>query len=146
MKVLLKMKGKPQQCDITHYLECPCFFAHYQRPNRQRYLDILRKWQNVQSEVVYREEFQNSTTFTVVLQEFTKNLNMPRTANGNTDFTYMSTDCFHFSQKGYSIATNALWNNMLEPVGRKSTSWKREFSEFNCPTEERPFFATAANS
>lgn len=146
MKVLLKLKGKPLDCASTHYFECPCFFAHYQRPNRQRYLNVLKQWQEKQREVVYRDEFQNSTTFTAVLQEFTLNLDMPRKANGDTDFTYMSADCFHFSQKGYALATNALWNNMLEPVGRKTTTWKKEFSQFDCPTEERPFLATLANS
>lgn len=96
--------------------------------------------------MVYREEFQTQN-FTVVLQEFTRHLKFPRSSQtGNTDFTYMSEDCFHFSQKGYALASNALWNNMLEPVGTKATNWKREFSEFKCPSEEKPFLATRENS
>lgn len=146
MSVLLKFKGKPSECESSHYIECPCFFSLYHRQFRQRYLDVIAKWQAMQHDVVYRPEFQNSTTFTVVLQEFTQNLKFPRNGDGNTDFTYMSTDCFHFSQKGYALATNALWNNMFQPIGQKMTNWKREFTDFKCPTEERPFFATLANS
>lgn len=146
MDILLRFKGKPLECESTHYFECPCFFSKYQRQFRTKYLDILRKWQAVQKEVVYRPEFQNGTTFTVVLQTFTEHIKFPRLANGNTDFTYMSKDCFHFSQKGYAMATNALWNNLFEPIGQKTTNWQREFMNFKCPTVERPFFATSVNS
>lgn len=90
--------------------------------------------------------------------------------NGNHDFTYLSLDCFHLSQKGYAIgnveiilifddfawdrhsliyfeleATSALWNNMLQPEGRKSTNWKKEFTELICPTVDRPYIATKKN-
>lgn len=146
MDILLKFKGKPLDCASTHYVECPCFFAHYQKPKRDLYLDVQRRWQQKQKEVVYRPEF-NTNNFTVVLQEFTTNLKFPRNPNtGNTDFTYMSADCFHFSQKGYAIATNALWNNMLEPLGAKTKNWRREFQEVKCPTESHPFLMTRENS
>lgn len=146
MDILLRFKGKPLECESSHYIECPCFFAHYQRPNRQKYLDVQRRWQEKQREVVNRPEF-NTDNFTVALQEFTTHLKFPKDKRtGNTDFTYMSADCFHFSQKGYALATNALWNNMWEPIGTKATNWKKEFTEFKCPTEERPYFATSRNS
>jgi hypothetical protein len=58
----------------------------------------------------------------------------------------MSTDCFHFSQKGYARASNALWNNMIEAEDEKSTNWPEEFSVVKCPTEERPFLSTRENS
>ena len=37
-----------------------------------------------------------------------------------------------------------LWNNLLEPKGAKSY-WRR-YSTLQCPTSERPFFATEKNS
>lgn len=40
--------------------------------------------------------------FTVNNQPFLKNVSFPTLANGNHDFTYMSMDCFHLSQKGYA--------------------------------------------
>lgn len=102
--------------------------------------------------------------FTVNNQPFLINARFPTLPNGKTDFTYMSLDCFHLSQKGYArsnlfhkmslvvddsfffAASNALWNNMLEPEGQKSTNWTKEFTNFMCPTEDRPFIATKRNS
>ena len=57
----------------------------------------------------------------------------------------MSTDCFHISQKGYAIFSNGLWNNMLEQEGEKAENLKKEFEEFKCPTEKRPYLATKFN-
>lgn len=34
----------------------------------------------------------------------------------------------------------------MEPEWRKSTNWKEEFSEFICPTSDRPYIATKGNS
>lgn len=38
--------------------------------------------------------------FTVVVQPFSLNYKFPVTKEGFTDYSYMSADCFHFSQKG----------------------------------------------
>lgn len=50
--------------------------------------------------------FKGYDDFAVVAQTFTGNLTFPETVNrfGQriTDFSYLSEDCFHFSQKGYS--------------------------------------------
>lgn len=43
-------------------------------------------------------------------------------------------------------ATNALWNNMLEPIGAKSINWNTEFVKFLCPTETSPYIRTWKNS
>lgn len=95
------------------------------------------------------------------------NVTFPKVYSGANDFTYMSLDCFHLSQKGYArgkiyyfvtllynliyfeiifVATNALWNNMLEPEGQKIQNWAKEFTEIKCPTYERPYIATRENS
>ena len=42
---------------------------------------------------------------------------------------------------------NGLWNNMMQPVGRKSKETdKLPFEKFLCPTEEHPFIFTSKNS
>lgn len=119
--------------------------------------------------------------FAIVLQNFTKHLRFPpktdSTGKSTCDLTYLSEDCFHFSQKGYArghishykysqeehnyiqqivsrslikfylfAATNALWNNMLEPDGFKTPSWPKEFEKFLCPTERSPYIYTWKNS
>ena len=94
MDVLLRIKGKSAECSSTHYLECPCFFSGYHSQFRRKYLNVIKKWQEVQKAVVNSPEFQNSTTFAVVLQPFTERLRLPKTPAGTTDFSYMSKDCF----------------------------------------------------
>lgn len=56
-------------------------------------------------EVVNRDEF-NRKDFTVNIQPFTKNVQFPVNKKNLTDFTYMSLDCFHLSQKGYALGKN----------------------------------------
>ncbi|XP_055676504.1 phospholipase B1, membrane-associated-like [Lutzomyia longipalpis] len=146
MKVLIKLRGRPAECVAAHHIECPCFFSSARRRFQKLYLRTIEAWKDVQRKVINREEFHNKTDFTVNLQPFTDELTIPQDKYGNTDFSYMSTDCFHFSQKGYARATNALWNNLLEPFNNKTRMWKKEFEEFKCPTEEQPFIATKMNS
>lgn len=54
--------------------------------------------------------FKYKDDFTVVLQTFTKNITFPlkRNAAGEVvhDLSYLSHDCFHFSQKGYFRGKN----------------------------------------
>jgi hypothetical protein len=61
VKVLLDFVGKPDECVTVHLLECPCMFASQFRSQRKRFLKIMRKWHDVQNEVVNREEFHNRT-------------------------------------------------------------------------------------
>lgn len=144
--MLLRFKGKPSDCQAIHHFECPCFFGSRFVKNRKRYIKIVQKWNAIEEDVVKREEFHNRPDFTVNLQKFTNRLVFPVHNNGNTDFSYMSMDCFHLSQRGYALASNALWNNMLEPYSNKSQTWKKEFYEFKCPTEEMPYITTRENS
>ncbi len=44
-----------------------------------------------------------------------------------------------------SIVARALWNNLLQPVGRKTNQFIPD-APFLCPSEELPYLATAANS
>lgn len=46
----------------------------------------------------------------------------------------------------FSLAANALWNNMLEPVNKKTPDWTDTLTRFLCPTEEHPYFYTMDNS
>lgn len=47
--------------------------------------------------------------------------------------------------KGHSQAALSLWNNMLEPVGAKQSSWHLGES-LKCPTEKYPYIFTNKNS
>ncbi|XP_068085160.1 phospholipase B1, membrane-associated-like [Anabrus simplex] len=91
------------------------------------------------------DRYHEKDDFTVVFQPFTMHITFPTTGD-TTDYTYMSYDCFHLSQKTHALAANGLWNNMLQPVGNKSTNWPSLFSEFLCPSEKQPYIYTASNS
>uniref|UniRef100_A0A182JZA2 Phospholipase B1, membrane-associated n=1 Tax=Anopheles christyi TaxID=43041 RepID=A0A182JZA2_9DIPT len=143
--ILARFKNKPQECVSMHVIECPCLLATRFRKQFQRYVKLIEDWNQLQMDIAAREEFHSKPDFAVVYQPFTMNLTFPATANGDTDFTYMSLDCFHLSQKGYALASNALWNNMLEPVGGKSMNWEREFTLFKCPSDQMPFLRTPGN-
>jgi hypothetical protein len=111
-------------------------------------MKIINEWKQKVVEVVNRDEFNNEN-FTVNLQGFVTNLEFPLTPDEeSTDFTYMSVDCFHLSQKGYALATNALWNNLFERNGNKTENWnwKNQPYKFLCPTDENPFIFTRENS
>lgn len=133
-------------CVTVHVMECPCFFGSAFEKSRSRFKKIISMWTEREREVVGREEFQNRTDFAVNYQPFTNKLVFPTTQAGFTDYNYLSTDCFHLSQRGYAIATNAVWNNMMEPVSGKTEWWQSEFQQFKCPTQEMPYLRTRGNS
>merc|ERR1712110_1156756 len=81
----------------------------------------------------------------VILQPFMANTPIPLDESGEIDYSYFAPDCFHFSAKGHSRSALALWNNMLEPIGEKKWEWHPE-EALECPTAERPYFATSKNS
>lgn len=47
--------------------------------------------------------------------------------------------------KGHSRAALSLWNSMLEPIGQKKWEWYVG-ETIECPTADRPYFATRKNS
>lgn len=101
--LLLRFKGKSHECNSIHHFECPCIIGSKFEKNRKRFVKVFEHWRKKVEEVVNREEFNNQN-FTVNLQPFVKNLEFPLKSDGkNTDFSYMATDCFHLSQKGYAL-------------------------------------------
>ncbi|XP_059475799.1 phospholipase B1, membrane-associated-like [Neocloeon triangulifer] len=148
-KLLHKM-NLPLSCYAPHRIFCPCLFGPRFDRKKILYSDIVYALQNITFQVVEEARYNNLETFAVVSQPFTANLFFPSYMNtyGNpmTDTTLLSPDCFHLSQYGYARAANALWNNMLEPVGEKSMDWAEPLVNFKCPTESWPYFYTSFNS
>lgn len=47
----------------------------------------------------------------------------------------------------YVLATNGLWNNMMQRNGNKSHSWNwKNFYNYVCPTAQSPYLFTRENS
>ncbi|KAM9053640.1 phospholipase B1, membrane-associated [Megaptera novaeangliae] len=86
--------------------------------------------------------------FAVVVQPFFQNTLVPLNDRGGADLTFFSEDCFHFSERGHAEMAIALWNNMLEPVGKKTTSNNFTYSrtKLKCPSPEHPYIRTLRNS
>ena len=91
-------------------------------------------------------EFHDRSDFEVTLHPFLDKTDIPKDTNGNTDFSYMSLDCFHLSQLGHARAANAYFNSMMTPEKQRMRFWTKEFEEFHCPTPQRPFISTSKNS
>ncbi|XP_050420252.1 phospholipase B1, membrane-associated-like [Adelges cooleyi] len=146
LEILTKLSEKPNVCNFLNKMECPCFFARQYKHRQTDFIKTMAEFQKVEKEIVKLEEFKNSDNFTVTLQTFTEKSVVPLNRFNKSDLTYLSADCFHLSQKGYALAANALWNNMMEPVENKSSNWIKEFDRFNCPTAESPYISTWKNS
>ncbi|XP_014662430.1 PREDICTED: phospholipase B1, membrane-associated-like [Priapulus caudatus] len=83
--------------------------------------------------------------FTVVYQPYMEDAPLPIKADGKPDMTFVAPDCFHFSSRGHESIALAMWNNMLEPVGKK-TKAALVTSDMYCPTKEHPYIFTKQNS
>uniref|UniRef100_A0A3Q2UU94 Uncharacterized protein n=2 Tax=Haplochromini TaxID=319058 RepID=A0A3Q2UU94_HAPBU len=66
--------------------------------------------------------YDGKEDFAVVLQPFLHNSFIPKIGEGEPDTSFFSVDCFHISERAHAEMAIGLWNNMLEPIGRKQAS------------------------
>ncbi|XP_013799269.2 phospholipase B1, membrane-associated [Apteryx mantelli] len=127
---------------------CPCVLNYDVNSTEFNMLvSFNKKYQERTRQLVESGRYDTKEDFTVVLQPFMMNVNVPKTQEGLPDSSYFAPDCFHFSQKTHSQAARALWNNMLEPVGQKTDNQQIENEiVLNCPSEAEPFLRTYKNS
>ncbi|XP_034051102.1 phospholipase B1, membrane-associated [Thalassophryne amazonica] len=146
---LRRIKKDSLGCTLLQPLVCPCFLLPGDdSPELAEVKRINRELQVETEKLVYGGRYDDRDDFTVVVQPFLKNTIVPLNSDGTPDTTYFSVDCFHFSERGHADMAAALWNNMLEPVGKKQTynNFTNSRNNINCPTEEHPFIFTKANS
>ncbi|XP_041107443.1 phospholipase B1, membrane-associated [Polyodon spathula] len=138
-------------------LKCPTFLAnmicgcvtkpHDNSMELKTLSDLNRAYQLVTRELVDSGRYDTQDNFTVVLQPFFREMQIPLLPDGRADRSYFAPDCFHLSQKSQSQIARTLWNNMLQPVGNKSTSQNLAVPvNLSCPTQEEPFLRTYKNS
>ncbi|XP_016065561.1 PREDICTED: phospholipase B1, membrane-associated [Miniopterus natalensis] len=110
-------------------------------------IEINKKYQEKIHELVNTRRYDTKDDFTVVVQPFFENVNIPKTEEGVPDSSYFAPDCFHFSKKTHGHAATALWNNMLEPIGQKATQHDFQ-SDINitCPSQVELYLSTFKNS
>ncbi|XP_073985770.1 phospholipase B1, membrane-associated-like [Rhodnius prolixus] len=136
-------------CRMLHMLFCSCF--HRSGDVMSNIISMTRQYQDQEQVLISSGRYNRKDDFTVVIQPFMTFFNAPSNATDRykevIDISYITHDCFHFSQKGHALAANLLWNNLLEPVGAKSRrSIDYPFQKVYCPTTKNPYLFTYNNS
>ena len=127
-------------CEIMHELykiidTCECIDKSVTHEYHKKYMNKIIKLEAFTRKEIERDDF------TVVIQPFAGSTKMPK----KDPFSYFAPDCFHFSQKGHLNAAVSLWNNMLEPVGKKEDKFIMN-QPIKFPTKAHPYFYTHKNS
>ncbi|KAM9708848.1 phospholipase B1, membrane-associated isoform 1-T1 [Menidia menidia] len=146
---LRRVKRDSLGCNLLQDFVCSCFLMPGEdSPELAEMKRINREFQIETENLVYGGRYDGREDFAVVVQPFFRNTIVPLNADGRPDDAYFSEDCFHFSERGHAGMAAALWNNMLEPVGKKQTY--NDFTNYQksikCPTEEHPYIFTKMNS
>ncbi|XP_075304040.1 phospholipase B1, membrane-associated [Odontesthes bonariensis] len=146
---LRRIKRDSIGCNLIQKYVCPCFLLPGEdSPELAEVKRINRELQIETENLVYGSRYDGREDFVVVAQPFFKNSIVPLNSDGIPDETYFSEDCFHFSERGHADMAAALWNNMLEPVGKKKpyNNFTNVRNNINCPSEEHPYIFTKVNS
>ncbi|KAM3870977.1 phospholipase B1, membrane-associated [Diretmus argenteus] len=146
---LRRIKKDSLGCNVLQTYVCQCFLQPGDdSPELAELKRINREFQIETEKLVYGGRYDNREDFTVIVQPFFRNSIVPLNSEGKPDTTYFSVDCFHFSERGHADMAVALWNNMLEPVGKKQTynNFTVDRNNIKCPTEVHPYIFTNVNS
>uniref|UniRef100_A0A8C3X2L1 Phospholipase B1, membrane-associated n=1 Tax=Catagonus wagneri TaxID=51154 RepID=A0A8C3X2L1_9CETA len=128
---------------------CTCFGGSQKNPLEMQKLKTVNwNFQSGISSFSFEHQYLQREDFAVVVQPFFRNTLVPLNNRGGIDLTLFSGDCLHFSERGHAEMAIALWNNMMEPVGRKTTSNNFTYSrtKLKCPSPESPYIYTLRNS
>ncbi|KAK2856052.1 hypothetical protein Q5P01_004787 [Channa striata] len=127
---------------------CPCVILPKAKSEALlRLEDLIRSYQTSLHKLVESSRYDTRSDFTVVIQPFFREIRVPRLPDGRPDRSFFSADCFHLSQKAQTRMARSLWNNMLEPLGNKTSV--QDFTAdvtLKCPTEASPYIRTYKNS
>jgi phospholipase B1 len=129
-------------CQNMQVFLCDCAI----QPDTRELVRVANlEYQKLTNALIDSGIYDTKDDFTVVRQPFMEHMTVPVTSAGLPDFSYFATDCFHFSQKGHEAAAVELWNNMVEKVGQKTTSWNL-LDTLKCPAEGNGYIYTSKNS
>ncbi|XP_046991155.1 phospholipase B1, membrane-associated-like [Schistocerca americana] len=146
---LRDMQNVPVVCHVKQLVLCSCLFGGAERVKATSVAALLQGYWDAERQLALDDRFENEE-FAVVLQPFFLGVESPADVNtwfgAAPDLSYFAPDCFHFSQKAHALIANALWNNVLEPVGNKTEGWRPLMQRFLCPSAEAPYFFTRNNS
>uniref|UniRef100_A0A673THF1 Phospholipase B1 n=1 Tax=Suricata suricatta TaxID=37032 RepID=A0A673THF1_SURSU len=144
-------QGQGGKCDLPLAAQNNCTCLTRSQENSLEMQELKKLNWNFQSGISglsYWHQYLQREDFTVVVQPFFRNTLVPLNSRGSADLTFFSEDFFHFSERGHAEMAIALWNNMLEPVGQKTTSnnFTHSRTKLKCPSPESPYLHTLRNS
>ncbi|KAM4041884.1 phospholipase B1, membrane-associated isoform 2-T2 [Anomaloglossus baeobatrachus] len=144
---LRKIKAETIGCSILKPNVCPCIINPPEGSPEQIEMKTFNRDLQVHVAAL-AEKFKEREDFAVVAQPFFTNTVVPVDGDGLPDTSYFAADCFHFSERGQAEMAIALWNNMIEPVGKKLSynNFTRSRAKLNCPTNDHPYLYTLKNS
>jgi len=119
-------------CSLLHHFECPCAAYPENDEAKKELAQVFQEYVTNTHNLINSNRYEKDD-FTVVIQPFMEEMEIPQTPKGKADLSYFAPDCFHFSRKGHAQSAIALWNNMFTPVGSKKTTWDLN-SQIKCPT------------
>ncbi|XP_053192692.1 phospholipase B1, membrane-associated-like [Scomber japonicus] len=146
---LKRVKKNSLSCSLMQRGSCPCVINPSENsPEFEEIKRINREYQAEIQQLISGDRYDGREDFAVVLQPFLRTSFIPYIGMGEPDTSFFSVDCFHISERTHAEMAIALWNNMLEPVGRKQAynNFTHDRSKLNCPSEANPFIFTKMNS
>uniref|UniRef100_A0A8C9R674 Phospholipase B1, membrane-associated-like n=1 Tax=Scleropages formosus TaxID=113540 RepID=A0A8C9R674_SCLFO len=146
---LRRVKRDTLGCSLLQKYACPCVLIPGEDSMELSELRrINREFQAETERLVWGGRYDGREDFTVVFQPYFQNTVVPLAQDGTPDLSFFSVDCFHITERGHAEMAISLWNNMLEPVGRKQAhnNFTYDRKKIQCPTEDQPFIFTRTNS
>ncbi|XP_061843241.2 phospholipase B1, membrane-associated-like [Nerophis lumbriciformis] len=146
---LKEVKKNTLGCSLLQRISCPCVINPTENsPELEEIKRINHEYQAEIHNLISGSHYDQKEDFAVVLQPFLHNSFIPYIGEGEADASFFSLDCFHISERAHAEMAIALWNNMLEPVGRKQAynNFTYDRSKIHCPSEASPFIFTRVNS
>ena len=141
IRAILSDSSVGERCAAFVPFVCPCGPSGINAT--EEFDNIAQQYQENLQRLVDSSRYDQSDNYTVVLQPFLTNIDI--FGESGVGIEFFAVDCTHIGATGNRLAATALWNNMLQRVGEKSTIL-REPVELSCPTNEDPFLFTAQNS
>ncbi|XP_072543949.1 phospholipase B1, membrane-associated-like [Salminus brasiliensis] len=149
MDGLRRSQGKSLPCVFIPSDKCPCLMLPDDNSLELTELKFInQQYQTVTKQLLSGGRYDGREDFAVVLQPYLLNTIIPLSSDGSPDLSYFTLDCFHLSEQAHAEMAISLWNNMLEPVGKKQVfnNFTHDRTKIRCPSEAHPFIYTKMNS
>ena len=107
------------KCQLFNYLSCRklCKCA-LTEPTRSEVLQVGKEYMRNMKDLIASGRYDQREDFTVVIQPFLMNDDIPRLKSGRGDLSYFAHDCFHFNLKGHNSMATALWKSMVNTINQ----------------------------